>query len=203
MKYMLAADKEHYQLKKDSIDALNIKCHDLKHTLNSLKGELSPNAISEFEKVIKNYDSVIRTGNDALDTILTEKNIFCQQNNISFTFMGDGSKLQFMDKVDIYTLFGNALDNASRAVLETVDQDKRHISMTISVQNSFISIHIENYYSGTLVFEKGLPVTTKEDKKNHGFGLKSIQLIVSKYDGTLAMNSQSGLFNLDIILNAE
>lgn len=68
--------------------------------------------------------------------------------------MADGAKLDFMKVEDIYAIFGNALDNAIRAVLELEDEMKRVISVKIVIQNSILMIQIQNYYSGKLRFEK-------------------------------------------------
>ena len=47
--------------------------------------------------------------------------------------------------------------------------------------------------------ENGLPLTTKKDKDYHGFGMKSIQLVVNKYDGDLNVNVANNVFSLSIM----
>lgn len=42
-------------------------------------------------------------------------------------------------------------------------------------------------------------ITSKKDKINHGFGLKSIQLITNKYNGSLSLKIDNNIFILDII----
>lgn len=53
--------------------------------------------------------------------IYTEKSLLCERHKIRFTYMIDGEQLDFMDPVDIASLFGNALDNAIESVLRTDD----------------------------------------------------------------------------------
>lgn len=53
--------------------------------------------------------------------IHTEKSLLCERHKIRFTYMIDGEQLDFMDPVDIASLFGNALDNAIESVLRTDD----------------------------------------------------------------------------------
>lgn len=78
--------------------------------------------------------------------------------------------------------------------------DKRYISLIVKNINSFISISVDNYYDGYIVLgENGLPLTTKKDKDYHGFGMKSIQLVVNKYDGDLNVNVANNVFSLSII----
>lgn len=43
----------------------------------------------------------------------------------------------------------------------------------------------------------GLPVTSKGDSANHGFGVRSMQLTVERYGGTLA---EDGRFHVNAII---
>lgn len=194
-------DQEHYALTKENIDLINLKCHDLKHQIRRIgrSGKLSDDMIREMESAISIYDSTVKTGNEALDVILTEKSLYCQKNNIKLTCMADGEKLAFMSQADIYSLFGNALDNAVEAVGKLKEEDKRTIGLTVKSSREFLSVSIHNYYDDEIEFEGGLPLTTKDDKRYHGFGMKSIKLITEKYDGELSVVAKNGIFNLNLI----
>ena len=61
------------------------------------------------------------------------------------------------------------------------------------------SIHIENPYEGEIQFVDDLPQTSK-DKKWHGYGMKSMNRIVSSYDGIMSCTAKDGLFALDILI---
>lgn len=132
--------------------------------------------------------------------ILTEKSLLCERHKIRFTYMIDGEQLDFMDPVDIASLFGNAVDNAIESVLRTDDAERRIIRLNAGVKRSFFSVHFENYCGETVVFRDGMPQTVKQDNRYHGFGVKSIRYIVEKYGGTLRMGQQGYLFNPDILL---
>ena len=60
-------------------------------------------------------------------------------------------------------------------------------------------IQSDNYYAGELSFKDGLPQTTKEDSNWHGFGLRSIKLIVQKYGGELTTYVEDDIFHLSIL----
>lgn len=113
--------------------------------------------------------------------------------------MVDGEAIVFMTSADIYALMGNALDNALERVLQEED-DERIISLHIKSRGQMILIHLENRCSREPLFQDGLPVTDKEDKRNHGFGVRSIRYITEKYDGELLMHVKNGRFFLDILL---
>lgn len=193
-------DSEHYELYKANVDALNLKFHDLKYFLVALqnKNNESVEYIDGLKKSVAVYDSVARTGNDALDAILTEKKLACEGKKISFTYMVDGAMLNFLSPIDIYALLGNALDNAIESV-EKVEEDLRVINMTVAKKDELLNIHIDNYFDGNLFLKDGLPRTTKADKDSHGFGMKSMRMIIEKYGGEMNISAEDNIFNLNII----
>ena len=198
-------EHEQYMISKENIDLINLKCHDLKHQLTRLgaQGRLDENVRSEIEHAVEIYDSVIKTGNDALDVILTEKGLLCNKNGIKLACMADGTALDFMSSSDLYSLFGNALDNAIEAVKKVEDRNKHTISFVVRKKHDFVSVNINNYYANDVTVVDGLPVTTKEDRRFHGYGLKSIRLIVEKYDGDLSFLTVDGVFYLNILFQAD
>ena len=113
--------------------------------------------------------------------------------------VADGSALGFMSEADVYSLFGNAVDNAIEAVGKLKDEEMRTIDLSVKVSRAFLSVSISNYYADDVVFSDGLPMTTKQDKAYHGFGVKSMRRITEKYDGDLSMNAEDGVFTLNIL----
>ena len=79
-----------------------------------------------MEADIKKYESQNKTGNKVLDTVLTTKSLYCAKHNITFTCVADGTLLDFMDVMDICSIFGNALDNAIECELKIPDKEKRY-----------------------------------------------------------------------------
>lgn len=202
IKYMLKMKKDYGDLAKENINIINAKCHDMKHQLAALlrsHTDLGSYA-DEITESINVYDSIAKTGNEALDVILTEKSLQCEGNGIRFTYMADGSLLDFMSATDIYSLFGNALDNAIESVKKLTNAEKRIINMTFAAHGGLLTVHFENYYEGSLSFEGGLPLTTKSDTAYHGFGMKSIAMIAEKYGGTVSVVAERGIFGLNVIL---
>ena len=105
-----------------------------------------------------------------------------------------------MKTSDIYSLFGNAIDNAIEAVCKIEDPARRIIGMTVKGSRGMITAHVENYFTGPLRFAQDLPVTTKADDRYHGFGTRSIRYIVNKYGGWVSMKAEGDIFNLNILL---
>lgn len=198
-------DKKAYELSKENIELINVKCHDLRKQLRALRmtgGEVDKAALAEIEHTVKIYDGAVKTGCDVLDVILAEKSLFCESHDIRLTCIADGARLAFMSPHDQYSLFMNAVDNAVEAVRDVPDKDKRIIRLRIAAVGDLLSVHMENYCdnAGDLVFVDGLPRTTKGDSRWHGYGLRSMRLIAEKYGGELTASVEDGMFHMDIVL---
>ena len=193
-----------YKQSRESIDLINYKYHDLKHQIEVLRKEQDPekrNAfLNKMEEEIKQYELQNKTGNGVLDTVLTSKSMYCDKHGITLTCVVDGHLLDFMETMDICSIFGNALDNAIESVIEIKEKEKRLIHLTVTQQKAFLMIRVENYFEGNLEYEKGQLESTKKDKAFHGYGIKSIRYTVNKYGGAVDIDAQDQWFNLCILI---
>lgn len=200
-KKLIAEKEQQYKLSKESIDAINRKCHDLKYQLAALSAnEDSQKHIYDAMDLVDSFDNAVHTGNETLDIIFTEKNSYCRKNDITFVCMIDGEKLDFMDAVDQYVLFGNLIDNAINAVRKIENHAERSIYINIRAEKKLLLIQMENPFVGELTFENGLPKTTTRDELNHGFGMGSVRLVAEKYQGSVNTRAENGYFYLNIVL---
>jgi len=196
-----------YRQSSENMELINQKYHDLKHQLQVIRAEEDNlkriSYIDELEQNISLYDSSIETGNYVLDTVLTEKTRYCLKQGINMTVVADGSLLSFMHVMDIATIFGNALDNAIEHEVLIPQKDKRMIHVTISKHGELIHVIIENKFGGQLRSDGKHILTTKQDERFHGYGLKSIQYTIEKYNGIMVANVENGWFRLKIMLPVE
>lgn len=200
MKHILYQQKQQMKISRETIDLINIKCHDIKNQIAMLGSHVPQDELSELKRAITIYDTALKTGNEALDVLLVEKLMICERKNIRVDCMIRGELLSFMKQSDIYSLFGNAIDNAVEAVDKLSDPDRRFISIRGREDKGMLMLHFENFHEGKLSFEDGLPETTKQDKRYHGFGMKSIRMITKKYQGYFNVKAQNGIFTLNILL---
>lgn len=200
VQHLLQQDRKQYEIAKENADLINMLCHDyrLQKNLYGKRGVVANQ--TAWEKAVGDYESIARIGNQALDVILTENVQRCKADHIQLTCMADGEKLNFVDEADLYALLSNAIDNAVSSVKKIEEVDKRFISLTIRGVGKCVSIHLENYYTGTLSLENGLPVSTKEDTSIHGYGMRSMQTIAERYNGSLTIELHDQIFALNILL---
>lgn len=211
---LLTVEKQQLLFSKESISLINMKAHDLKGQIAALRSLSLPEQAkteqetlySQMEDTIRLYDAQYHTGSEVLDILLTEKTLYCAKNNIQFSCIIDGASVVQMDSADIYSLFGNALNNAIESAEKAETAECRNISLRITRKASFLFLELENYCGVTVCFQDGLPITTKQSNNRwHGFGTRSMKYIVEKYNGNLVMWQEGNHFiaNIMIPLQAE
>ena len=128
---ILEEEHDQYHYEKSMIDLINIRAHDLKHQFAALDQESKERAEKEIRPLLEAYDTRIETSTPALNVILTRKNFTCKENGIQLIAAVNGECVGFMDEADIYSLFGNILDNAIEASEKLEDPEKKVISLSV------------------------------------------------------------------------
>ena len=204
MLQILQKEKEQqYNFSRENVDLINQKCHDLKRQIRALKlvqGEERDRLFKETEEAVQFYDAHVKTGNDVLDTILTEKSFVCTRQGIRFSCNIHAEHMDIIDVIDFYTIVSNGLDNAIECVSRYEDNEKKVINVAVLERGSMLHIFIDNYFDGKLEFRNGFPVTSKDDKGYHGYGVKSMQMIAKKYGGDIRISVNNHTFSLQIML---
>ena len=131
-----------------------------------------------------------------MDTVL-----FCQQQiaardkikivySYGSVFPADG-----IDADTIYTIFPNALDNAIEASRKT--QQPCEIGISSKIAGDTVVVVITNPYVGDIKMKNKVPQTDKNDRENHGYGIRSILRAASRY-GTdnVEFIAKNGIFTL-------
>lgn len=205
MNTLLKSQYDQYRNYQESMEFIHIKYHDLKHQIAGLRIETDEEKrkkwLDAMEEEVSTFETMQRTGNQVLDTILAAKIFHCRKNDISITCVADGKLLDFMHVMDICSIFGNALDNAIEHVTLIPEKEKRLIHVTVASKKNFVLIKVENYCD-TPVYkdDRALIKTTKADKDNHGFGLSSIRATAEKYGGVVDFGQQNDWFYLTILI---
>ena len=197
-----AQAREHYRVSKENVEAISMKCHDLKHLLLALRSVIDPQEYDSMMETIDSYGAEVQTNNEVLDVVFQEKNFRCRKLGIQFTCIIDGTAVDFMGTTDQYILFGNLLDNAIEAVSQLPEGEVKNIQVTVRRDKGFVIITTENGYSGELEWDGGRPRTSKKDKQSHGYGILSIEKIVHKYGGRYSISTEDQIFAMNIVLPA-
>ena len=197
MSLLIAKDKQRYETAKLTAEKIRIKYHDLKHEM-SLR-QLDDEEMKEFKDTETNYQSLMYSGSKALDLLLMEKISLAEKGGCHIKSVVDGSLLGFMPSYQIYSLFGNILDNAIEAAKEMESEEQRTISLSISLLRNNVVISCQNYSKHAPLMVDGLPKTRKKDTENHGYGMKSIRNTVEAHKGVYKVDYRDGQFQLKIV----
>lgn len=200
---MLRDGERQYAHSKELIDMVNRSVHDPKHTLRALRTMQESDRmafVEETERNLEQYQRLVHTDNELLNTILAEKSLYCESRGIRFTCTLGKAELDFVSVPDLYTLLGNAIDNAVESVIQLQEEEKRVVQLSIQTSGGCVCIQTNNYYAGRLQLENGLPRTTKADAAAHGYGLRSIRYLAKKYGGSMSVSCRDQVFVLQVIL---
>lgn len=200
-----ASEAERYRISRANVEAINERVHDIRHqlfrTLSSSGTQIDRKTAAALARDIDVFDTAVRTGNDTLDTVLSEKSLRCANRGITLGCIVDGASLLFMQPADLYALFDNALDEAIAAVEELSDPDRRSISLIVKRKGDMVTIHVENYFNGRVrLGDDGLPLSCESGYTAHGRATRSMMLAVEPYDGTLMASTQGDAFCLDALI---
>lgn len=203
MNSLLKSQYDQYRNYQDSLDLIQTMHHDLKHQMIAFRAETNEERREDWldvmEEEVNAFEMLNETGNQVLDTILAAKIFHCRKNKIQITCVADGKLLNFLHVTDICSIFGNALDNAiEHAIL--LPEEKRLIHLLVTAKKNFVFIKVENYCEEKIIKnERQLITTTKVDKQNHGFGLRSICMAAGKYGGNVDFGQENNWFELRIL----
>ena len=190
----------YYQDKLKDEERIRSIYHDMKNHLLVLEGSQGTDETRrmarDLRSQIADYENYIHTGNDFLDIIIRDKAEKAREKQIDFSAFIDFSGVDFIEPLDISTLFGNGIDNAIEAS-EKLPQEQRVILVKAGKVQDFVSILIEN----NCVEEAHADgYTTKADKFLHGFGISNIKKAAEKYGGSCTTTQENGKFTLKILL---
>ena len=190
----------YYQDKLKDEERIRSIYHDMKNhllVLESSQGtEDTRQMAQELRSQIADYENYIHTGNDFLDIIIRDKAEKAREKHIDFSASIDLDGIDFIDPLDISTLFGNGIDNAIEAS-EKLSEEQRVILVKAGKVQDFVSILIENNCVDEVHADGH---TTKGDKFLHGFGISNMQKAAEKYGGTCTTAQENGKFTLKILL---
>lgn len=182
-----AAERERqYELSRETLAAVNARVHDIRHqVLRSLEAgtdaTLDRRLLAQVAREVDVYDLMVRSGNDALDTVLTERALIAHREGIELSCIADGSALSSLQPAQTYSLVGALLDaalcGARRSGADEVVFDARR-------RGDMALVHLE--WVGELPKEPELAMARQ---------------LVERGSGTLATLVRDGVAHVNVMLS--
>ena len=183
--------------------------HDIKHHLSELMLLANKHDVAEIQKYIdemnsflKNPNEIVSSGNLEIDSVL---NFMLQKAEKELKTVD--IKVMLPEKVrhsfDINVMLGNLLENAIKAAGKT---ENKYLSVHIKLKRGILKVNIENSFESSCILceeqnrKDTILKTTKPFTEQHGIGLKNVKKIVEKYNGTMAVTAQEGIFCVNLLL---
>lgn len=191
---------KHYNDLKSSHEEIRQLRHNMRSicigAIAELKAGKTENALEQLQNsisIIEKSSKVIDTGHLSIDSIIENKLNCCSDFNISTNLTYQYKDPITINEIEIAVILGNILDNAIEACQKITDTNKE-IWGSISVDKRNIIINIKN----TAIDSNNLK-TSKINKKDHGYGLKSISHIAKKYNGYATFSFSDSIFTSYVI----
>lgn len=156
----------------------------------------------QLSEEMRENERMIFTTNSVLNTILNEKYVEAANYGIKADFYVEpGVVMERISPVDLMSMLGNLLDNAIYAAKSCTK--KKFIKVYVYMQdvNGFCVVKVVNGFSGKLLYEDGNLQSTKSEDGIHGVGIRSINRLAEKYEGTLVCTPKENIFEAVLILS--
>lgn len=204
MEERIAMYENQFEIMQQSQKNMSALRHDMKNHLYLIKSYLydrnyveARSYIEEIEEYMEVPKQHVNTGNKEVDTILNYTIERAVRMSCKIETHITVPSSSFMPDFDLNMLLSNLLDNALEALEKT---EERYLYVEMNYQKGVLLIQISNSFDGTVIKERRTFITKKQDKRNHGVGLKNVEEIIKKYDGEQVISIRGTLFKVNIVL---
>lgn len=177
--------------------------HDMKHFFQALNNPNIVNSetklqavIDQYEFLVKNITVPITTVSPAVNYVLNIKKEEAVRKGIDFSSVLNITSEINMDDSDLYLLLSNLLDNA----IEHIGIEKK-IKVEMNYVGKMFAIKITNSIDRPVLNEKGDFIFTERGLE-HGYGIKTIDSIISKYDGFVSYTEEEKEFFATVMIKS-
>ena len=184
--------------------------HDIRHHLRTIGGMAAENRTEEILEIVSQLQVTIseaaleRFCKDVLlNTIINEKKREAQQYGLEFKLtMEPDFRMDQVEKADVIIMISNLFENAIEAASKC---ESGYVKSFFFCQNDdhFSIIKIVNNYNGEIFVQDELPVSSKEDKALHGYGIANVMETAKKYGGNFQYSYADGIFTAVVVLPKE
>lgn len=211
---LLENQKEYYLSQCEEVQKLWESMREFRHNINN--HYITEQVLlkrGEYEELSKRYESMMdyvqletmyaNSGNLYIDSLINYKLSVMKGLDVKIN-----CELRLPDTLatgndDVVVVVGNLIDNSIDAIREVKSKDKE-FNIKIVYDEPNIMMLVQNTYEGERKLDDDNNyVTTKEDNKLHGIGLKSIKRIVEGYDGKVLFEVTDKYFEVRVHMMLE
>lgn len=147
-----------------------------------------------LDKLNRTY-TYVHVGNSLLSHILNTKLSKAKEEGIGIKAEIENLPFSYMDSVDFSSLLNNMLDNAISGALGSKE---RKLEVNIASKKGFDILTVKNSIDGSVLQDNPQLISSKEEP-GHGYGMKQMRTVAEKYDGTMDLYEQDGMFIVTVM----
>lgn len=198
---------ELYNSLRKNYDIQRKRTHEYKNQIMCIDSLLKKKNYNKLEEYINSiFDKLdgqldmVDTNNEVVNAVINAKYYEALQNDVLFILkINDLSHIKVSDE-DIVTILSNLLDNAIEAAGQC-DIDKRTVGIKLLYEDDVLSIAVSNSYkTEPEIMEDGYVRTIKDDKEQHGLGIRNVVATLEKYNAEYIIDYKNGEFVFSIIM---
>lgn len=181
--------------------------HDMRHHFAMLSGYLhiddTKAALSYIEAAVQQIDAFTPKHyceNISVNLLLSSFAERAKRQSVAFKAETDIIAAPGLPETELCALLANGLENALNAATACGNELERLVYINCQSHKDHLLILIRNPYKGNITMRDGLPLNNQPE---HGFGIKSIFMIVNKHNGILNFDTANGIFTLKIMMPME
>ena len=198
--------KQYAENVKNQYEEIRRIQHDMKHSYYVIQQLVVEERYEELQQYLPQMskqicfaESMVTTNHAIINAILNLKLSTAKKQGIkTLCNTIKDFHIEQVDEVDLCHLLGNLLDNAIEAVAQCSSGKTKYMEISITERNQFLFIIVKNSYN-----QEKLPPdlqTSKLNKIEHGFGVKTIKRIAKKYNGFADFYIENDLFCCNVTL---
>lgn len=208
LQLQLQQQEKQMQQLDEQYNKISIMRHDYKHEISCIRNLIEQ---KEYDNAISYADAALSKSNRAvqvyvncrssvLNAVINTKFSEAQSYDINTVCQIEADIPDHME-YNLSILLSNLLDNA----IESCQNSKGDsvIDLSISKFMGYYQILVKNTIPESVLRSNKSLKTRKKDRRNHGWGLKSVKDIVDSYDGMMDIYEEQNSFVVNIMLKAK
>lgn len=204
LKDQAKAYEKELQLQKESTEKIKAFKHDIKYHLTQIKTlnqegktQKLDQYISEMAENLQEIVPISYTGNVGVDGVLNYMLQKAKDRGIAVCSRVVIPEDLEISVFDMNIILGNLIENAIEAN-EGVQIPR--IEFLMKYANDTLFIEIANTHSNIIEVHEGIMISSKNDKNVHGYGIRNVKKVLSKYDHSLGFEEQNDMFIVRILM---
>lgn len=179
--------------------------HEYQNQLICIQSLLHSQQYNKLEEYVKKLTGVVlkdldymNTNNVIVNAILNEKYVRALEQGVVMVCKVNNLEKMNIEDQDIALLLSNLLNNALEACQKY--SDEKVIKVKFVLEEDEVVLSVKNTYDGNIIISEGNYITTKENKRNHGIGIKNMIQVIEKYDGFYSITYDERYFSFSCVI---